>query len=240
MCLHPEKASEKARRHRKASQSDSPFLDALEDLRDCIVQGRSLVASELELVREHTEQARTIWSMLQPETGPQLERRERFGALAAELVNSDDPIRYHMGKTMQSFTAGLFVGGNDDDKQGNDEAEGEDGPDDLPADNLDLERAFRLPKAHARHIHGRAHAGTRIVQQGPTLALVLDAHQRHPEPFTREQLLPYAHAKIPEAQLAAERRQGIMRQARSRKKRGPLLSRLEKRFTGPLPPSSAT
>ena len=47
-------------------------------------------------------------------------------------------------------------------------------------DNLDLERWFRLPKRHERRIHGRRHAGIRIVQDGPTLVLALDAHVAHP------------------------------------------------------------
>jgi hypothetical protein len=33
---------------------------------------------------------------------------------------------------------------------------------------LDLERWFKRPKGHERRLHGRRHAGVRIVQQGPT------------------------------------------------------------------------
>jgi hypothetical protein len=201
----------------------------LERLRDCIVQGRSLVADELQSVREHVAQAKTIWMLLCPDHGPSSERRSQFDTLAAQLASSDDPLRHHMGKTMLSFASGLFA------------AAGKEGEDDhLPTDNLELERAFRLPKAHQRHIHGRAHAGIRIVYQGPTLALVLDAHRRHPGPFERDALTPYVHARVPDSQIAAERRQHLMRQARSRKKRGKLLSHIEQRFEPPPHRSSAT
>ena len=81
---------------------------------------------------------------------------------------------------MISFRAGLFVGGDEVDRV---------------QDNLDLERWFRLPKGHERRIHGHRHAGVRIVQEGPTLVLALDAHAAHPEPFGVEELLPYRTAQ---------------------------------------------
>jgi hypothetical protein len=62
---------------------------------------------------------------------------------------------------------------------------------DFPEDNLDLERWFKHPKGHERRIHGRRHAGVRIVQQGPTLMLALDAHIHHDGPFTVNDLQPY-------------------------------------------------
>jgi hypothetical protein len=101
---------------------------------------------------------------------------------------------------------------------------------DLPHDNLDLERAFRLPKGHERRIHGHAHAGIRIVQRGPSLLLVLDAHQRHPEPFTHEDLAPWRDASASASQRECQRRHGIMRRARSAKKRSLLLADLERRY----------
>src|SRR5262249_567948 len=97
-------------------------------------------------------------------------------------------------------------------------------------DNLELERWFRKPKRHQRHIHGRRHAGVRIVQEGPTLVLVLDAHDAHPGPFTAQDLLPYwpahpppddRHAEEPPDQQDALQRRKVMRQARSKKTRLP-------------------
>ena len=117
---------------------------------------------------------------------------------------------------MASFKKGLFVGG---------------GRCDLPRDNLDLERWFRLPKGHERRIHGRGHAGLRIVQEGATMLLALDAHRHHPKPFTEEELRPYRDAVAPESQKEAIRRRKVMRTARSTVKRPVLLQTLEERYS---------
>ena len=116
---------------------------------------------------------------------------------------------------MDSFAPGLFVGGSVGD---------------VPWDNLDLERWFRLPKGHARRIHGHQHAGVRIVQEGPTLLLVLDAHQQHEGLFTAAELHPYRHHPAPADQEAALHRRRLMRRARSKKKRRSLLQELEQRY----------
>ena len=97
-------------------------------------------------------------------------------------------------------------------------------------DNLELERWFRLPKSHERRIHGRRHAGVRIVQEGPTLVHALDAHVAHPEPFTAADLLPYRTAREPLSQKQALNRRKIMRKARSKKTRPTLLADLERRY----------
>jgi hypothetical protein len=128
---------------------------------------------------------------------------------------AEDPIQRTMAVVMRSFCAGLFVG--------------EDKFEDI-TDNLDLERWFRLPKSHERRIHGHRHAGVRIVQEGPTLVHALDAHVAHPEPFTVADLLPYRTAQEPLCQKQALHRRKIMRQARSKKKRPPLLADLERRY----------
>jgi hypothetical protein len=86
-----------------------------------------------------------------------------------------------------------------------------------PWDNLELERWFRRPKGHERRIHGRRHAGVRIVQEGPTTLLALDAHRVHPEPFCALDLLPYRNAKGPTDQTEAIERRKVMRKARSPK-----------------------
>ena len=126
-----------------------------------------------------------------------------------------DPIRRKMAGVMISFLAGLFVG----------EAKFEE-----IKDNLDLERWFRLPKSHERRIHGRRHAGVRIVQEGPTLVHALDAHVAHPGPFTAADLLPYRTAREPPSQEQALGRRRIMRKARSPKRRPLLLADLERRY----------
>ena len=116
---------------------------------------------------------------------------------------------------MRGFEPGLFVGGDEPD---------------WPRDNLDLERWFRQPKGHERRIHGHRHAGVRIVQEGPTLLLALDAHLTHPEPFAVEDLRPYCKAQPPGHQLESIHRRKVMRKARSKKKRGTMLAELERRY----------
>ncbi len=126
----------------------------------------------------------------------------------------DSSIRQHMATLMVSFLAGLFVG---------------EGKFEEIRDNLDLERWFRLPKSHERRIHGHRHAGVRIVQDGPTLVLALDAHIAHPWLFTADDLLPYRTAREPPCQTEALKRRKVMRKARSKKQRPILLAELERR-----------
>jgi len=135
--------------------------------------------------------------------------------LIDRFERAEDSIHGHMAKTMVSFLAGLFMGTAKFEEI---------------RDNLDLERWFRLPKSHERRIHGHRHAGVRIVQDGPTLALALDAHSAHPGPFTADDLLPYRRARIPLCQCQALTRRKIMRRARSKKKRPILLAELERRY----------
>jgi hypothetical protein len=143
------------------------------------------------------------------------ERQERFEALIDRFEATEDPIRHGMATVMLSFLDGLFVG--------EEEYEG-------IRDNLELERWFRLPKSHERRIHGRRHAGIRLVLDGPTLVPALDAHAAHPGPFTVDDLLPYRTVREPPCQTEARDRRTIMRRARSRKRRPLLLAELERRY----------
>ena len=170
---------------------------------------------KLATVAGHAEQLRAIQDTLEPATGASATRRRRFSDLSMRLRTSPDLIQQHMGRTMKAFRSGLFAGGDDLD---------------LPLDNLELERAFRLPKGHERRIHGHAHAGVRIVQRGPSLLLALDAHIRHPEPFAANDLAPWRDARPSASQRECQRRRGIMRRSRSAKKRPLLLANLEQRY----------
>jgi hypothetical protein len=156
-----------------------------------------------------------VSATLDPASGGCDGRRAAFEAVRDRLEADGDPIRRQMAGVMRGFEPGLFVGG---DEAG------------LPRDNLELERWFRQPKGHERRIHGRRHAGVRIVQEGPTLVLTLDAHLSHPAPFRAEDLLPYRRARPPRHQLEALHRRTVMRKARSKKKRGILLAELERRY----------
>ena len=173
------------------------------------------VASEQEQIRAQVAEVRRVAETLDSAGGPSVERQERFAALQAELGTSPDPACVRMAVVMAAFMGGLFVGAEVVD---------------VPADNLDLERWFRLPKGHERRIHGHRHAGVRIVREGATLVLTLDAHQEHPDAFTAGDLVGYRDAEVPRSEQEALRRRKVMRKARSKKKRPALLKELEARY----------
>ena len=185
-------------------------------LAGCIDRGLDVSRDALAQVGLYAQDLQAVDGILRPSaTATRAEREARFISLQQEWESSADPVEQHFAKMMSSFEPGLFVGGEAAD---------------FPADNLDLERWFKGPKGHERRIHGHRHAGVRIVQQGPTLMLALDAHVHHDGPFTVDDLEPYGHARVPESQQQAVERGKIMRQARSRKKRPVLLADLEKRY----------
>jgi hypothetical protein len=134
------------------------------------------------------------------------------------MLADADSIYHKMGRVMASFKPGLFAGGDRGD---------------WPSDNLDLERWFRLPKGHERRIHGRCHAGVRIVHEGATMMLALDAHRNHPQPFNETDLRPYRDAEVPPSQREVIHRRKVMKAARSTTKRAALLRKLEERYAAP-------
>lgn len=185
-------------------------------LAGCIDRGLEVACEALTQVGHYVQDLRAVDGLLRPSDEATGEEREaQFVSLWQEWEASVDLMHQQFAKVMSSFEPGLFVGG-----------EGAD----FPADNLDLERWFKRPKGHERRIHGRRHAGVRLVQQGPTLMLALDAHVHHNGPFTVDDLEPYRHSRVPASQQQAVERGKIMRQARSRKKRSVLLADLEKRY----------
>ena len=181
----------------------------------CIDRGLHCVAEALANVREYAVKMAEVAACLDPANGEAEDRLALFENLARTFHNATDPVIVHMGKTMASFLPGLFVGA---------EIPG------IPFDNLDLERAFRRPKGHQRHLHGHAHTGSKLVEEGPTLLPALDVHQRHPDLFKPEELAPHYLAQPPPCQKDAVHRRTIMRKARSPKQRPVLLASLEARF----------
>jgi len=166
-------------------------------------------------VKKYVAIIREVDALLDPATGRCAKRKQLYRALQRLLLNDEDTICQQLGRVMASFQAGLFAGGDRGD---------------WPRDNLDLERWFRLPKGHERRIHGRCHAGVRIVQEGETMMLALDAHRHHPHPFTEEELRSYRDAEVPDSQKEVIHRRQVMRAARSTKKRAALLRSLEERY----------
>ena len=173
------------------------------------------VQAEQKPIREHVKDIKKVAETLEPEGGSCEDRKARFEELIDRFKRNEGPIYQHMVTLMISFLAGLFVGG---------------GKFEEIKDNLDLERWFRLPKSHERRIHGHRHAGVRIVQDGPTLVLALDAHLVHPGLFTAEELAPYRTVREPPCQREALNRRKVMRKARSKKQRPILLAELERRY----------
>ena len=174
-----------------------------------------LVEPQFQELAPHVDQVKLVYETLDPTTDVYDKRRSRFEQLAATLQLDSSPVAQHMARVMTSFAPGLFCGGDQAD---------------LPLDNLELERSFRLPKGHERRIHGHAHAGVRIVQQGATLLLTLDAHNRHPSPFSAAELMAYFNAAEPAVLQESRHRRTIMRMARSTKNRPKLLAELEERY----------
>ena len=181
-----------------------------------IDRGLDVVQASLTHVKAYVQDRQAVDRTLRPNDETTGEEREaQFILRRQEWESSTDPMHQHFAKMMRSFEPGLFVGGESAD---------------FPADNVDLERWLKRPKGHERRLHGRRHAGVRIVQQGPTLMLALDAHVHHDGPLTVDDLEPYGHARVPVSQQQAVERGQIMRKARSRKKRDALLADLEKRY----------
>jgi hypothetical protein len=174
----------------------------LQRLAACIDRGVAEVQAEHMVVRQHLQAIQRVAATLISANGAAAARQTQFTRLQEEFVGLDTPFYQHVAGVMASFAAGLFVGGET-----------------LPClqDNLDLERWFRKPKGHERRIHGHRHAGVRIVQEGPTLLLALDAHMTHPEPFIAHDLEPYQDASAPPCQVEAIHRRKIMRKARAKK-----------------------
>lgn len=182
-----------------------PAHGHLQRLAGCIDRGLQEVKEEQEQIKEQVEQIRAVAETLKEDKGTRSQRKARYEQLRREYEKKGGDFTTHLAKLMRSFAGGLFVRVRV--KKG----------EKLPTDNDDLEQWFRKPKGHARRIHGRKHAGMRIVQEGPTLLQTLNAHETHPEPFTAAELLPYWQAAEPADQREAIQRRKIMRKARSKK-----------------------
>jgi hypothetical protein len=187
----------------------------LRRLQGCIDRGLQEVVSEQKQIQEYVQEVKRVEATLDPGKGSREQRKKRFARLKRRLQNSGDPVRVQMAVVMVAFSAGLFCG--------------PEVAEDV-RDNLDLERWFRLPKGHERRIHGRKHAGVRLVQEGATLMAALDAHKDREEPFKPEELLDYKDAKAPRQEQEARHRREVMRRARSKKQRPILLAELERRY----------
>lgn len=199
----------------------SETAQALHRLVGCINRGLEEVAEPLGRIPDYVDVIRKVRDTLEPgKTGgkraPRTRTRQRqFNRICSRLAASEDEIEQAMAGVMERFEPGLFVGGEDVQ---------------TIQDNMDLERWFKRPKAHLRKIHGRQHAGVKIVVEGPSLALALDAHVSHRRPFREDELRPYFGARPSAEQLDAVERRKIMWRARSYKLLPGLLAELEEKM----------
>jgi hypothetical protein len=182
-----------------------PAHGQLARLAGCIDQGLAEAQGQQEQVRDQVAAIALVAGTLDSQGGTLSQRRAEYQRLRRQYQGRGGEFYGRLSKVMKAWQAGLFVA-----------VRGKAGRQ-APQDNLELERWFRLPKGHERRIHGRRHAGVRIVQEGPALLLALDAHRSHPEPFTAQELLPYRDAEEPADQLQAILRRKVMRKARSPK-----------------------
>jgi hypothetical protein len=173
------------------------------------------VAGEQEQVREYVKEVKRVEATLDPSKGSGRQRKKRFDRLRRRLKRSGNAVKIRMAVVMVAWSLGLFAGPEVDQEI---------------RDNLELERWFRLPKGHERRIHGRKHAGVRLVQQGATLMPALDAHKDRDRPYQAEELLAFKDAEPPPQEQQAMHRRKIMRRARSKKQRPVLLAELERRY----------
>lgn len=174
-------------------------------LAGCIDRGLGAVTEEQERLKGQVEPIRAVAEILQEENGPRRQRQARYGKLPREYQKQGGDVTAHRAQVRSHWAGGLFVRVR--------VPKGEQ----LPTDNDELERWFRKPQGHARRIHGRKHAGTRIVPEGPTLLPTRNAHEAHPEPFTAAEWLADRHAWEPVDQREAIQRRKIMGKARSKK-----------------------
>ncbi len=188
---------------------------ALRQLTGCIDRGIDPVSEALDATPGYVATLREMRDTLSPEKGKARARKRHFQRIRRKLERSKDPIELSIAGVMSRFEEGLFVGGQN--VQG-------------LQDNMDLERWFRIPKAHLRHVHGRQHAGFRVVVEGPSLLLALDAHHKHRRPFQEHELRPYLGVELSPEQLDAVERRKIMRRACSRESLPDLLTELERRL----------
>jgi hypothetical protein len=190
----------------------------LSRLATCIDHGLATLTPLRASLTGDVEVLRAIDACLEDSADTTDARRAQFDRLQRQCAADPAATLRRFADTMTRWAPGLFAGGDDLT---------------LPADNLALERFFKLPKRHRRHLHGHAHAGIALVHQGPTLVPTLDAHRATTGPFIPDDLRPYYGATPPESQRTALRRRGIMQKARSPRRRPALLATLEARYLVP-------
>jgi len=139
-------------------------------------RGRAVSREAVAHVGLYAPDLQAVEGILGPSaTATRAERAARFIALQQAWEASADPVEQHVAKMMSGVAPGVWGGGETAE---------------FPADHVDVERWCKGPTGHERRIHGHGHAGVRIVRQGPTLMLALDAPVHHDGPCTVDDLEP--------------------------------------------------
>ena len=148
----------------------------LSQLRSCIARGLDSTAEERARVDIELDQIRKVAATVDAKADPYDVRLEQFDQLVRTFSQSSSERTQSMAGVMLRWRSGLFIGDGSAERTGEAWA----GNLFLPEDNYGLERHFRTPKHHMRHVHGRAHAGVVIVQRGATLITIrlLTSEQR--------------------------------------------------------------
>ena len=160
----------------RASAQRGRAESLLKRLAGGIDRGLEVVRAALRHVGQCVKALQAVASTLGPSDEATAAEREGQCVLLREAWQASAAPRHQQcAQGMSSCQPGVFVGGEAAD---------------FPEDNWDLERWGKRPKGHERRLQGRHHAGVRIVQQGPTLLLALDAHRHHTGPLTVAALQP--------------------------------------------------
>ena len=202
-----------------------PAEGCLGALRDCIARGLDATAEDRAQIEAEMDLVRTVAATVDAAADSYDERLATFDLLVEQYVASSNAVERRFAGQMIDWRVGLFIGDGVAERRIDAKARPY-----IPENNYGIERWFRTPKGHARHVHGRAHAGVALVQRGATLVPTLDAHVLHSAPFTHDDLRPFYGALEPAPQTVVRRRAHIMRRGRSEKRRPLLLKQLQDRY----------
>ena len=144
-------------------QKRGPADNQLSQLRSCIALGLDSTAKQRARIDTELGQLRKVAATLDAKGDSYDVRLQQFDQLLQTFAQSSLEHTKSMAARMLRWMAarmlrwkcGLFIGDGAAERTGEAWA----GNPFLPEDNYALERPFRTPKHHMRHIHGRAHAG---------------------------------------------------------------------------------
>jgi len=94
---------------RNLKQGKTPISSKLKSLNGFIKRGLSVYQQDLAEIVENVVKIGEIFNTLDPESGLLSGRLLRFKEFKTQLADTDDSVKVHMNKIMNSFEPGLFV-----------------------------------------------------------------------------------------------------------------------------------